>query len=234
MLTPKKKLVKKEIKQDTLLSTYVKTTGFYYENKKYVNYALTGLVVLAVVAVIFINNRRSNNEKAAVELSRVMSVVDSAPTDPAAQRAAIDGRPEQGILGLKAIVENYGGTDAGELARYYLAGAYYRLGEYENALASYRAFSPADRMLEAGAEAGSAACHEALKQYSEAAELYASAAGTDPEGVAAPEYLNSAARCYGAAGKPEEAVRLLKKLKDDYPKSALARESDRAITRYSL
>ena len=89
-------------------------------------------------------------------------------------------------------------------------------------------------MLEAGAQAGAAACHEALKQFSEAAELYADAAGTEPDGVAVPEYLNSAARCYGAAGRPEEAVRLLKKLKDDYPKSVLARESDRAITRYSL
>ncbi len=234
MLTPKKKLVKKEIKQDSLLTTYVKTTGFYYENKKYINYALTGLVVLAVAGVIFINNRRSNNEKAAAELSRVMMVVDAAPADPAAQRSAIDGRPEQGILGLKAIVDNYGGTDAGELARYYLAGAYYRLGEYADALESYLAFSPADRMLEAGALAGAAACHEALKQFAQAAELYADAAGTDPDGVAAPEYLNSAARCHGAAGNPGEAVRLLKKLKDEYPTSAFARDSERAITRYSL
>ncbi|HLF15425.1 MAG TPA: tetratricopeptide repeat protein [Bacteroidota bacterium] len=234
MLNPKKKLVKKELKQDTLLTTYVKTSGFYYENKKYVNYALTGLVILAGVIVIFINNRRSNNEKAGVELSRVMTVIDAAPADPAALRGAIDGQPEQGILGLKAIVENYGGTDAGELAQYYLAGAYYRLGDWANALEHYSSFSAGDRLLDAGARAGAAASHEAMKQYADAAELYEEAVKIQPDGVTAPEYLNSAARCYGAAGKPEEAVRLLKILKEAYPKSTHARDAERAITRYSL
>lgn len=234
MLTPKKKLVKKEIKQDTLLTTYVKTTGFYYENKKYVNYAVTAVVVLAVAVVIFINNRRSNNEKAGAELSRVITVMDAAPADPGTLHAAIDGKPEQGIMGLKSIVDNYGGTDAGDLARYYLAGAYYRLGDFANALDQYDRYSAPDKLLDAGARAGEAACHEALKEYADAAELYDDAARINPDGVAAPEYLNSAARCYGAAGKPEEAVKLLKKLREDYPKSTYARDADRAITRYSL
>jgi len=41
MLNPKKKLAKKEIKEDTLLTAYAKMNTYYYENKKYVNYALT-------------------------------------------------------------------------------------------------------------------------------------------------------------------------------------------------
>ena len=206
MLTPKKKLAKKEIKQDTLLTTYVKTTGFYYENKKYVNYAIVGLLVLAGALVVINNNRRANNEKAGAELSRVISVMDAAPADPGTLRAAIDGKPEQGLMGLKAIVENYGGTEAGELANYYLAGAYYRIGDYANALEHYDDYSAGDRLLDAGARAGEAACHEALRHYSEAADLYEDAARMNPDGVTAPEYLNSAARCYAAAGQREEAV----------------------------
>lgn len=234
MLNPKKKIAKRELKQDTLLTTYVKTSGFYYENKKYVNYALTAVVVVAVAVVIFINNRRTNNEKASTELAKVTALLDAAPADPAALHAAVDGRPEQGIMGLKGIVENYGGTDAGELAQYYLAGAYYRLGDWPHALEEYRDFSGGDKLLTAGAKAGAAAAQEAMKQYAEAARLYEEAAKTDPDGIAAPEYLNSAARCFGAAGNKEEAVRLLKRLKEDFPKSVQARDADRAITRYSL
>ncbi len=234
MLTPKKKLAKKEIKQDTLLTTYVKTTGFYYDNKKYVNYALTAMVIVIAATVIFINNRRSNNEMAGAQLSRVITVMDGAPADQGTVRVAIDGRPEQGLMGLKSIVDNYGGTDAGDLARYYLGGAYYRLGDYANALDQYDSYSAGDKLLDAGARAGEAACHEAMKQYSEAADLYEDAARIYPDGVSAPEHLNSAARCYGAAGEREEAVKLMKKLKEEYPKSTYAREADRLITRYSL
>jgi TolA-binding protein len=234
VLNPKKKIAKKELRQDTLMTTVAMTEGFYYENKKYINYALTGLVVLAVAVVIFVNNRRSNNEKAGTELSRVLTLMDVAPADPATLKAAIDGRPEQAIMGLKAIVDNYGGTDAGELARFYLAAAYYRLGDWQNAYENYDDFSGGGRELEAGAKAGAAASLEALKRYDEAAGLYESAKKLDPEGADAPERISSAARCYGIAGKKEDAVRLLKQLKEDYPKSASAREADRDITRFSL
>ena len=38
MLTPKKKISKKEIKEDALLTAYAGATTYYYENKKMVNY----------------------------------------------------------------------------------------------------------------------------------------------------------------------------------------------------
>lgn len=234
MLNPKKKLAKKELKQDTLMTTVAATEGFYYEHRKYINYALTGLVVVAVAAVIFINNRRSNNEKAGTELSRVVAVMDAAPADPAALASAVEGRPEQGIMGLRAIVDNYGGTDQGEIARFYLAGAYYRLGRHEQALEQYEEFSGGDRMLQAAAMAGAGSALEALKRFADAAERFESAMKVDPDGVSAPEYLFSAARCRGLAGEKEEALSLLKKLKEEYPKSTYARDADRAVTRFSL
>jgi TolA-binding protein len=234
VLTPKKKIVKKELKQDTLMTTVAMTEGFYYENRKVINYVLMGLAVLAIAIVIFVNNRRSNNEKAGVELAKVVALMDASPADPTTLKAAVDGLPEQGIMGLKAIVDNYGGTDGGELAGFYLAGAYYRMGEWEKAYEQYDDFSSGDRSLEAGAKAGAAASLEALKRYPEAGELFEKALSLDPDGVAAPEHLFCAARCYGLSGNKEEALRLLTKLKEDFPKSASARDADRAISRFSI
>jgi len=234
VLNPKKKIAKKELKQDKLLTTYVKTSGFYYDNKKYINYALTALVVIALAFVIFINNRRTNNEKATLELGKVIAILDTNPTDPSAITMAIEGRPEQGVVGLRTIVNNYGGTDAGNLANYYLGNAYYLTGEYQQALGSYGDFSGSDPFLVAGAKAGEGASLEALKQYGEAAKAFESASRANPDGILAAEHLDVAARCFARAGNRDEAVRLLQKLKDDYPQSAFAREADRAITRNTL
>lgn len=234
MLKPKKKIVRKELKQDTLLSTYVRTTQFYYDNKKYINYALTGLLIVVVAVIIYVNNKRSNNEKATMELAKVMSIYDAGVSDPEQFRIAINGRPEQGMMGLKAIVENYGNTDAGDLADYYLANALYNLGEWSEAVEYYRNFSAPEAALGASAKFGAGACYDALKEYGEAARMYEDAAKTIPGGIRAPEYMLAAGGAYARAGNGSDALRVLNQLKEDYPDSEFARDADRVIAQYSL
>src|SRR5712692_6344488 len=170
MLTPKKKLSRKEIKEDELLKVYAKASAFYYANKRHVSYASTGLVVVIVAALIFFNNRRANNEKAATELGKVFTLYDAAANNPAQYQLAIDGQPERGIMGLKTIVENYGGTESGGLARFYLANAYYGVGKYDEALRHFESFSSGNKLLQASAYAGTGDCHEEKGEYEKAEE----------------------------------------------------------------
>lgn len=233
MLNPRKKLSKKEIKEDTLLTAYVKSTSFYYENKKYLNYALTALVVIIVGTFIYINNRRANEEKAAIELAKVIGIYDASATNRSQYQVAIDGRPEQGVMGLKTIVENYGGTNSGELARFYLANSYYYLGRYDEALAQFESFDNKSKVLVASALAGAASCYEARKEYDKAGSRYEKAAATIEDSNTAPEYLIASARCYGLAGEKEKAIGLCKQLKKKFPTSPAAREVDRYIAQFS-
>lgn len=234
MLNPKKKLQKKEIKQDGLISAYAGATSFYYENKKYISYALTALVLVVVGIFIFINNRRANNEKAAAEFAKIFPIYDEGASEVNQFNVAIDGQPEKGIMGLKAIVENYGGTDAGELARYYLGNAYYQLGQYDEALKAFDGFSSSSPFLTASAYAGLAGCYEVKQDLAKAATYFEKAANTQADLMHTPEYLNSAARCYGLSGEKEKAVTLYKRLKKDYPTSTFAREVDRYIAQFSV
>jgi tetratricopeptide (TPR) repeat protein len=234
MLTPKKKISKKEIKEDALLTAYAEATTFYYENKKMLNYALTGLVVLVIGILIFVNNRKASNEKAQLEFAKVFALYDAGSTEKSQFNAAIQGKPEQGIIGLKAIVDNYGSTEAGEIARFYLANSYFQLGQYDDALKQFDAFSGGDALLRSSALAGIAGCYEAKKEYAKAAPQFEKAAGVFAGNANAPEYLNSAARCYGLAGEKEKAVTLLKQLKKDYPTSQYARDADRFISQFSV
>jgi tetratricopeptide (TPR) repeat protein len=234
MLTPKKKISKREIKEDALLTAYAQSTAFYYNNKKYINYALTGLAVVIIGIIILVNNRKASNEKAQLEFAKVFAIYDAGSTDKRQYTAAIQGKPEQGIIGLKAIVENYGSSEAGEVARLYLANAHLALGQVDDALKQYEAFGGSDPMLRSSATAGAGACYEMKKEYAKAASQFEKAASLLASGPNAPEYLNSAARCYAAAGEKEKAVALLKQIKKDFPKSPYALDADRFITQFSV
>jgi len=229
MLRPKKKISKREMKEDALVTSYVKVTGWYEENKKFLNYGALALVVIVIGAVIYFNNMSASNEKAMTELGKVYTYYDNAQ-----YILAIDGVPERNIAGLKSIVENYGGSDAGDLARFYLGNCYYQLRRFDEALEQYDDFSPPGQLLTVSRLAGIAACREAKGEYAEAASSFEKAAVTYSNDVGAAENLGNAARNFVQAGNKERALELYKKIKKEFPKSPLARDVDRYIAQLSI
>lgn len=228
MLRPKKKITKKELKHDPVISIYQNALEFYYANKKYISYSITALVVLVIATVVYANNRRASNEKASLELAKVIPMYDAAQ-----YQQAIDGVPESGIMGLKSIVENYSGETT-ELSRFYLASCYYSLGNYDEALKNFKDFSGSNEILESSALAGVAACYEAKGGHDSAAKYYEKAADKAPKSPSASGYMSLAAYNFGTAGNKERAVSLYKRLKKEYPNSTYAREVDRYIAQFSF
>jgi len=224
MLSPKKKISKRELKEDALVTTYVKVTSFYEKHKKNISIAVTVVAVLIIASIIYMKNRADNAEKAATQLGEVFSLYDGGQ-----YQQAIDGIPERNITGLKSIVDNYGSVQAGNYARFYLANAYYHLGKFELALEQFEDFSPADEVLAVSRLSGIGSCYEAMGKYKEAAENFERAATKYPHDVNAAENLSNAARDYGMAGEKETAIDLYTKVKKNYPTSTFARDADRFI-----
>jgi tetratricopeptide (TPR) repeat protein len=234
MLKPKKKLTKRELKEDPLI-TKLGQAEFYYEtNKKYINYGLFAMLAIVVLVMVYINNHRKDEEKATTELGKIFHVFDAAASDKTQYAIAINGQPERGIMGLKTIVDNYGSSESGNKARLYLADAYFNLGQYDDALKQFDSYSGGDELLSASAIAGKAACYEAKRDYKTAAQTYEKASSMVSIHGTAAEYLNLAAIDFGIAGEKEKAVALLKKIKKEYPATTFAREADRYITQFSL
>jgi tetratricopeptide (TPR) repeat protein len=229
MLQAKRKISKRELKQDALITTYMKATAFYEQYKKNISIGLTTAVVLIIAVVIYVNNRNANNEKATTDLGKVYQYYDSGQ-----YQLAIDGVPERNIPGLKSIVENYGSSPAGEMARFYLADAYFLLGKYDDALHEFEDFSPKGDLLAVSRLAGIAGCYEAKKDWKNAAEYFEKAVGRDAKDINAAENLGYAARNYALAGEKEKALSLYKKLKKNYPTSTFARDADRYIAQLSV
>ena len=230
MLRPRKRISKKELKQDALVKTYVKATSFYEQNKRYLNIGVTALVVLIIGTVFYVNNRNANNEKASTALGEIYQYYDKAQ-----YQVAIDGIPERNVSGLQSIVDNYGSTPAGELARFYLANALFQLERYDEALDMFDEFDPGgDQLLTVSRLSGIAGCHEGLGNFEEAAEFFEKAATDYSDDLNAAENMNNAARNFARAGDKERALALYRKLKKQYPTTSFGREAERYITELTV
>lgn len=229
MLKPKKKISKRELKQDALITTYMKVTSFYDQYKKQISIGITAVVVVIIAVAIFLKNRADNNERALTQLAAIHPVYDAGQF-----QQAIDGVPAQNLTGLKSIVDNYGGTTGGDLAGFYLADSWFQLGKYAEALEAFESAGSSEPLVEASRLAGIAACYEGLGQFADAARYFEKAAGADvTEGTAA-EHLNSAVRNYALTGDKERALDLLKRIKKNYPTTTYGRDADRFIAQLSM
>jgi tetratricopeptide (TPR) repeat protein len=228
MLKPKKKISKKEIKEDTLVTSYYEATTWYQANKKTVNGVLTGLVVLAVVIVAYMNNVSSNNVKATSELGKISPYYDQSKYD-----VAINGNLQENVRGLQAIVDDYGSTKAGELATFYLANCYFAQGNHEKALKYFLDVDVNDELITVSSLAGAAACYEAQGNHEKAASTFEKAAFKYAKDVNAAENMFYAAKNYLASGNKEKAAELFKKIKKDHQTAAIARDIDRWIAEAS-
>jgi tetratricopeptide (TPR) repeat protein len=229
MLRPKKKISKRDLKEDALVTTYVKVTSFYDANKRNISIALTALVVAVFAIVIYAKNRADNNEKAITALGAIFETYDAGQF-----QTAVDGIPEKNVQGLRSIVDNYGNSAAGDLARFYLASAYVQLGRSDDALKEFEEFSPPDELLAVARLSGIGSCYESRGRFKEAAGSFEKAATQYPKDVSAAENLNNAARDYAQAGDRDKAIDLFKRIKKNYPTTAFAREADRFIAQLSV
>ena len=224
MITRKKKLSKKEIKEDKLVSFLYNVESFYEENKRRIfTYGVIFLVVVGAVYV-YMGQKREQNEKAGLELSRVMDIFNSG-----SYLEAIEGRQGTNIIGLKRIVEEYGSTENGETAKIYLANSYSYLGNYDEAFKYFEDYDGDIDVFKATAKAGMAGYYASKEEYKKAADLYKEAASytdVDPQN---PDYLLNAAVNYIKAGDKEDSIVLLNKIKENYKTSEAFKEVDKYL-----
>lgn len=215
MLKPKKRLTKRQLKEDKLVTYYFKVTDYIHENRRTLGTAIGVAALVIVGLVVFISNTRQKESEAAVQFAQAR--VKYAEQD---YQAAIDL--------LRNLVDNYGGTDKARLGQFYLANAYYEQGNYEAAEKYYRAFldDGGDKLLESSALAGVAACLEQKGAYAEAADYYQQAAEKYDDVVLAPHHLYDAARCYELAGNQTAAQKVLRRILEEYPDSGIKNEAE--------
>lgn len=225
MLTKKKKLTKREIKEDKLVTTYYKVYNYFNENKNRIGMYAAGLAVLVAAIYFYMNYKSSTNDEAGVHLSRVMNLYDSG-----SYLEAIEGRQGTNIIGLKKIVADYGNTENGETAKIYLANSYIMLGNVEEAFKYYEDYGGSNELFKAAALAGEAGFYAYKQNYEKAADLYLKASRVSKANVLNPDYMLKAAVNFIEAEKKDEAKELLEIIKKDYQTSTAFRDVDKYLT----
>jgi tetratricopeptide (TPR) repeat protein len=224
MLQKKKKLSRKEIKEDKLVSFFYKSQSLFEENKnKLMTY---GLVLAAVIIGVYfyLNQKKDDNMEASNALAKVMKIYDSG-----SYLEAIEGIQGGDVIGLKAIVEKYGSTENGETAKIYLANAYSYLGKYDEAIKYYEDYGGSIDYMKAASLSGKAGYYASKSEFAKAADLYKEAAGIAPSNGENPDYLLNSGINYFNAGNFDQAKVVFDKLKEDFQSSASTREADKYI-----
>lgn len=224
MLAKPKKISRKKVKEDKLVTYYSKTLEFYEKFQTKIIIAVGVLAVIILALVFFSNKMEQDNLEATTQLARVLPIYESGN-----YQEAIDGRAGTNIVGLKSIVEEYGSTDQGEIAKIYLANANYYLGNIDAALEYYSDYSGGDALFKAAALAGEASCYAANGNKEKAADYYARAAKISDNNAANAEYLLKSGINYIEVGKSEEAKEVLEKIKSDYASTSFVTNANRYL-----
>ena len=135
--------------------------------------------------------------------------------------------------GFAQVVEQYGNTPAGNLARMYAAACSLRLGEFDQAQSYINSFKnvkgvPGEiiNAMAAGIK-GDIAVEKG--DNATAAKLFEQAAKVSENDFTTPMYLRKAALAYTAMGNEAKAAELMKKINDEYPASYDAREAMKLV-----
>lgn len=135
--------------------------------------------------------------------------------------------------GFLEVIERYGATPAGNLAKHYAGICYLHMGDLENAAAYLAKFSPVKglpgQIINAqnlGLQGDVAVEQQA---YAKAAKLFAKAAKASDNNLTAPLYLYRQALAEQAAGNRTQAAALCERILTDYPMSMEASQAEKLL-----
>lgn len=207
--------------------------AFFLKFRKQIIAAVVALVVIIAGVVVyksFIAGPRE--EKASTALAKAQDAFAQGDF----QKALNGDKQMEGFL---AVTENYGGTDAANLAYAYAGLSYAQLGKWQEAVKYLEDFdakgdamiSPAVTAALGNAYANIGNVDKAVSTLKEAAEMADDEAMDGVNNSLSPTYLIQAARLLESQGKKNEALEIYKKVKSNYVNSAAAQEIDKYIER---
>jgi len=224
-LDPTRKISRRhELREDKVVTLYARAMGLLESNRSVV-LAAGAVIVVVVAAVVGMNFYMGQRAQEAVDrMSGAVRAWESGD-----YRGALDGTDT--FMGLTAVIDQYGSTSSGNLARYYAADAHFQLGEYDEALDLFESYDKDANHLGAAAFAGEAAIHANRGNNDEAGDLYRRAATIFTSDVTTPIYLLKAGQEYELAGEKGDARRVYEQIRDDYPTSPEARNIEFFLAR---
>ncbi|MDR0429682.1 MAG: tetratricopeptide repeat protein [Tannerellaceae bacterium] len=224
-MTTKGKSKDKEFEVGEIVS---KSEQFLEKNQKNIIYGIIGLIVI-VGAILGIRHGylapREKKASAAMFRGQQYFAIDSFAL-------ALNGNGLD-YTGFESIIDEYGSTKAGNLAKGYAGVCYFKLGDNEKALKMLKSFNGNDHMIAPALTGLIGDCYVNTGNIKEAAGYFEKAAKAADNEVVSPVFLKKAGLAYEHLNQYQDAVKAYSTIKEKYHNSMEASDIDRFITRAS-
>ncbi|GHT08149.1 hypothetical protein AGMMS49525_17340 [Bacteroidia bacterium] len=139
-----------------------------------------------------------------------------------------------GHIGFLEIIDEYGSTVAGNLAKAYAGICQAHLGDYAAALDNLKSYSGKDKLFAAQVLAAIGDCYVSTEKMEEGVRYFQQAADKANNKALTPVFLNKAADVYANLGDNEKALKIYTKIKAKYPEFAAQNALEKYIERTKL
>lgn len=139
-----------------------------------------------------------------------------------------------GYVGFESIINEYGSTKAGNLAKLYAGISYANLGKYDQALNYLKDFSGNDKVLSQLANGSIGDCLDNTGKSEEAISYYIKAAKGVDNPSQSPILYKKAGLIYRNQGNYDKVIEVFSIIKNQYMNSPLAMEADKYIEEANL
>ena len=203
-----------------------KTEEWVAENQKYI-LGFIGAVLVIVLGYLAYKNfvEEPRELEATNEMYQAQEYYDQALKATGAAKDSLFGLAltgGNGKYGFEEIIENYGSTNAGNLAAYYAGFAYLNTGAYQKAIDKLDTFESTDEMLQPLALGGIGDAFVQLNQLEEGLSFYEKAISAATNDFSTPRMLLKAGLTALKVGKSEKAAKYFKQIEEEYNTFALA------------
>lgn len=198
---------------------------WYEENKKMINNVLIGIlaVVVGIVAYTrFYKGPRVDKANDAIFRAQTYFGMDSL-------NWALNG--DGNNLGFLKIMDKYSGTPAANLSHYYAGVCYLKKGDFKNAEKHLKDFDGKGTMVTYVAKGALGDAYMEQGKTEDAISAYLEAAADKENSLVTPIYLERAAMAYEMKNKNDDAKKLYRRIKDEFPNSTAARNIDKYLAR---
>jgi tetratricopeptide (TPR) repeat protein len=134
-------------------------------------------------------------------------------------------------FGFLGIMDDYGFTKTGKLAKAYAGICYYHLGQYEKALSYLESYSVNDRVVAAVITGLRGDCYVNMGDVKKGVKYFKKAADKASGQHISPVYLKKAGLAYESLSDYKNAIKVYTTIKREYPESTEAGTIDRYISR---
>ena len=212
------------------IGTAMSRTELFFENNG--KALMLGLIVLVLLGGVWVGYRnlvsKPRNEKAAELLAQAQGKFEAVDADYA---LALNG--DDNGAGFLEVIDRYGSTPAGNLAKHYAGICYLKEGDLKNAADYLAKFSPVKGIPGAIVNAqnyglqGDVAVDEG--NYEAAVKFYEKAVKASDNNTTAPIFLMKAGRAYKALGNKAKAKECFERIASTYPNSFESRDIEKHI-----